>query len=282
VPSPRLAFAAGLPQQALNEIHGACHAPDNPVVPMSGALRDDLFADLLDCERTADLVLALGTSLCGMNADRVVSTPAAKAARGQAFGAVIIGLQRTVLDDTATLRLFGSLDDVLARLARELSLAVEAPPPEGTYFRPPVLRRAMPADSAEDACYLLKGLQYDAAGARIAAPTPRGGPAGDQQPSWCGQLDLREGARLIIPSGMHAGAMGEVDAFDREGNPRCRFRVLLKKGGTFKASHPMLLGTWWLQAAADSAVPLLPVVNEPDPADDSEAARRIRAIRDAY
>ena len=29
---------AGLPQQALNEIHGACHAPDNPVVPMSGSL----------------------------------------------------------------------------------------------------------------------------------------------------------------------------------------------------------------------------------------------------
>ena len=74
----------------------------------------------------------------------------------------------------------------------------------------------------------------------------------------------------------------QVDGYDREGNPRCRFQVRLKRSGTFKASHPMLLGTWWLQAAVDAAVPLLPVVNEPAASDDSEAASRIRAIRDAY
>mmetsp|Transcript_166870 Transcript_166870/g.535634 ORF Transcript_166870/g.535634 Transcript_166870/m.535634 type:complete len:341 (-) Transcript_166870:175-1197(-) len=56
---------AGLPQEAINEIHGAWHAPDNPVIPMSGCLRDDLFDDVQQCEREADLVLALGTSLCG-------------------------------------------------------------------------------------------------------------------------------------------------------------------------------------------------------------------------
>lgn len=263
---------AGLPQEALNEIHGACHAPDNPVVPMSGALRDDLFADLLECEKTCDLALALGTSLCGMNADRVIATPAAKAARGQALGSVIIGLQRTVVDDTATLRIFGILDDVLSRLAQELQLQVEPPRAEGSFFRPAVLCRAMPAGSSEDACYLLKDLQYDAAGARLEPSRPAGKLS----------LDLREGAKLVIPSGMHAGATGEVDGYDREGNPRCRFHVRLKRDGTFKASHPMLLGTWWLQAAADAAVPLLPVVNEPDPDDHSQTANQIRAIRDAY
>ena len=83
---------AGMPQHVVNEIHGALHSPDNPVVPMSGELRSDLFADLLECERQADLLIAVGTSLCGMNADRVVTTAAAKAPK-HALGSVIIGLQ---------------------------------------------------------------------------------------------------------------------------------------------------------------------------------------------
>ena len=62
---------AGMPQQLVNEIHGAIHDPSNPVVPMSGNLRSDLFADLLDCEARADLTIAVGTSLCGMNSERV-------------------------------------------------------------------------------------------------------------------------------------------------------------------------------------------------------------------
>ena len=39
-----------MPQQVVNEIHGALHAPDNPVIPMSGYLRSDLLVDALDCE----------------------------------------------------------------------------------------------------------------------------------------------------------------------------------------------------------------------------------------
>ena len=62
---------AGYPQHAINEIHGSLYAPDNPVVPMSGSLRKDLLEDVLACEARADLVLACGTSLGGMNADRV-------------------------------------------------------------------------------------------------------------------------------------------------------------------------------------------------------------------
>jgi hypothetical protein len=46
---------------------------------MSGSLRGDLFADLLACEEGADLVLAVGTSLCGMNSDRLVSSAAYRA-----------------------------------------------------------------------------------------------------------------------------------------------------------------------------------------------------------
>mmetsp|Transcript_78523 Transcript_78523/g.153609 ORF Transcript_78523/g.153609 Transcript_78523/m.153609 type:complete len:630 (+) Transcript_78523:48-1937(+) len=70
---------AGMPQHLINEIHGAWFDPSNPVVAMSGGLRSDLFEDLLLCERKADLVLAVGSSLCGMNADRLVSSAAVRA-----------------------------------------------------------------------------------------------------------------------------------------------------------------------------------------------------------
>jgi hypothetical protein len=62
----------GYPQEGLNEIHGAWYDPSNPVVQMSGNLRGDLFEWLREWEERTDLVLVLGTSLSGMNADRMV------------------------------------------------------------------------------------------------------------------------------------------------------------------------------------------------------------------
>ena len=47
---------AGMPQHAVNEIHGAWYDPSNPVVPMDGTLREDCINDLLDWEENADLV----------------------------------------------------------------------------------------------------------------------------------------------------------------------------------------------------------------------------------
>ena len=284
---------AGLPQHVMNEIHGACHSPDNPVVPMSGALRSDLFEDLLDCERSSDLTIAIGTSLCGMNADRVVSSVAARAAKGRALGAVVIGLQRTVLDADATLRIFAPIDTVFSLLAERMSLDVPPAQPDGEYFCPPVLRApgGLLPDPSDDSRYLLRGLAYDATGRRVARPT-----AADLVNSSCGclkaseistsdqsiDLDLRDGARVAIPTGMHAGATGEVDGTDREGNPRCRFQLRLKKGGNVRAPFAMLLGTWHLQAAADGSVEQLSVVNIPADDDMSPAAVSIRSLCNEY
>merc|ERR1712070_395772 len=143
---------AGMPQHLLNEIHGAWFDPSNPVVAMSGNLREDLFSDLLECERQADLVLALGSSLCGMNADRLVSTCALRARKNRAlkeaaagtqkkaagvslksfseeqvsgltsFGSIIVSLQRTVHDHNSSLRIFGLIDEVMEMLAEEMDL----------------------------------------------------------------------------------------------------------------------------------------------------------------
>jgi len=79
----------------LNEIHGSWFDPSNPVVKMSGSLRDDLISDLVGWEHKTDLVLTLGTSLSGMNSDRLVTTAVKKQSQGKSLGAVIVSLQKT-------------------------------------------------------------------------------------------------------------------------------------------------------------------------------------------
>lgn len=256
---------AGLPQQHINEIHGAWHAPDNPVVQMSGNLRDDLFNDLLAWEEQTDLVLAVGTSLAGMNADRLVTSAAERAAAdgcgAEQLGAVVVGLQRTTLDSCATLRIFARCDDVFEALAKELELDVHAAPTPGEFWVPAALRGLDEADFVFD-------VPYDASG-RLSATTRS-------------RLDLREDAELVIPTGMYAGALGEVDGYDREGNIKCRFKLKAPKG-KLRAPMTLVLGRWWIQAAVEGAVPLLPVVNKPsEGAVDSEGLQPIIQAIAAY
>jgi NAD-dependent SIR2 family protein deacetylase len=114
---------AGVPQHQLNEIHGSWWDPSNPVVKMSGQLRGDLFADVEAWEHSADLCLALGTSLAGMNADRLALSTAAAAQKGRGHGLVIIGVQQTQADDQTALRIFAKLDVVFSMLATEFGFA---------------------------------------------------------------------------------------------------------------------------------------------------------------
>ena len=233
---------AGYPQHAINEIHGSLYAPDNPVVPMSGTLRKDLLEDVLACEARADLVLACGTSLGGMNADRVVHSCAGRASR-DVGGSVIIGLQRTRHDGESTLRLFAACDAVFRLLAEELDIANQVPAarPRGIFFRPLVLQRHQQHRAGADEA------TSEAAGGEQAAS---GGGGGDILLSHIGynamgvksatrriNLDLRQGATVVIPSGMHAGATGSVEGVDREGHARVRFLLRLKphKSGGVKA-----------------------------------------------
>merc|ERR1711988_1556841 len=81
-----------------------------------------------DEEEKTDLCLAMGTSLCGMNADRMAETPAEKALEGEASGTVIVALQQTQMDKIASLRIFATIDEVMALLAKELDLDVDMEP----------------------------------------------------------------------------------------------------------------------------------------------------------
>ena len=86
---------------------------------MSGNLRSDLYARFEATEQTADLVLALGTSLSGMNVDRMVTTPWSRGA-----DTVIVSLQRTQLDDQCSVRIFAKIDDFAKLLCEEMKTIV--------------------------------------------------------------------------------------------------------------------------------------------------------------
>ena len=170
--------------RAQNEIHGGWFDPANPVVPMDGALRADNTQHLQQACSRADLVLALGTSLSGVSADKVVSRVAhralgeRKARQGSpleaipeggvqphigsvdngdgeagalhALGSVIINVQQTRLDSVASLRIFAKLDDVMSALALELCLDVAADVPS-----------IDEATASASSSHLWEGLPYD-------------------------------------------------------------------------------------------------------------------------
>jgi len=74
----------------------------------------------IEISSIADLVLVIGTSLAGMNADRVVTecNKRRKSAHSSAIGSVIINLQKTPLDASCALRIFADADKAMEMLAR--------------------------------------------------------------------------------------------------------------------------------------------------------------------
>merc|ERR1719183_899977 len=216
---------AGFPQKHLNEIHGAWYDPSNPVVPMSGTLRSDLIKNMLHWEDKVDLCLALGTSMVGMNADRMAVAPAERARKGKAgaLGTVIVSLQQTQYDSLASLRIFATIDKVMEMLAAELDLAIPAPLAHRPWAEAPVLR---------DLPYRADG-QKDSS-ARLT-------------------LDLRPGSKFRVVNQpdwdekSHGNVCEVVEAPDfraREGHISLLFGIEGLKGSIVR-----VLGRWWLDAA---------------------------------
>ena len=214
---------AGFPQHALNEIHGAWFDPSNPVVPMSGVLRSDLFQWMLDWEQKTDLVLAMGSSLCGMNADRVTTTCAKKSLKKKdgAIGTVIVSLQQTQLDDVSCLRIFAKVDDVMAALVRELELDVAA---AGTPLSIP------------------KSIEEDV----FEIPYDKEGKLSEEKSI----LDLREGARVKILCGPYAGDTGVVTGKTEGKFYSIRF-MHLNTHGKRKVPIKRAFGVWMIRDAVD-------------------------------
>mmetsp|Transcript_95741 Transcript_95741/g.265852 ORF Transcript_95741/g.265852 Transcript_95741/m.265852 type:complete len:344 (-) Transcript_95741:174-1205(-) len=121
-----LAQKAGFPMSMLNEIHGSWFDSRNRVKMMDDSLRPDLLERMVEWSERADLCLAMGTSLCGMNADRVATTPGEKALAGEAgaLGMVIVNLQRTACDNLASLRIYATCDEVMRLVQKKMRLRI--------------------------------------------------------------------------------------------------------------------------------------------------------------
>lgn len=272
---------AGLPQHCLNEIHGAWYDPSNPVVPMSGSLRQDLFADMLAWEQRADLTLSVGTSMCGMNSDRVFTTVAEKSlvlherqwgtssaqqtsshmrskrrsrrsmaadkdgssSQPPALGGVILGIQQTQYDGLACLHLFARVDRVMQQLLAALGLDVDRHPPAN------LAPHHFPSESVLSPGRFL--VRYDSLG-RLCAGEVRA------------VLDLRPGSRVTMTSGPYQGDSGVVLGQTAEGHFQLEFVHTLDYRNSctvepYRMRH--VLGSWFVLAAAEGSLPAIPVVN---------------------
>mmetsp|Transcript_25620 Transcript_25620/g.59738 ORF Transcript_25620/g.59738 Transcript_25620/m.59738 type:complete len:541 (+) Transcript_25620:105-1727(+) len=269
---------AGMPQHLMNEIHGGWFDPSNPVVKMSGNLRSDLFADLLTCEENADLVLAVGTSLSGMNADRVVSTCASKATPGlkqagpttfscqnaaqegtETLGSVIVSLQRTPHDANSSLRIYALIDDVMSLLAEELELEVH----DNVSNKPTGVVASNPAVFQPDPLIqkLIGGRKTVDQDVFEVPYSPSDG----LRTAGCATkhtLDLREGARVMLTGGPQKGEMATVTGRNVDGHWRLRVthRQVSNSGAIKEFGEVRLLGSWWAVEAMVGTLPSIPVV----------------------
>ena len=73
-------------------------------------------------EEEADLVIVIGTSLSGLNADKIAINPAKKSLSGKSLGTVIINMQQTMCDGSATLRIFTQADKFFEAIMTHLAL----------------------------------------------------------------------------------------------------------------------------------------------------------------
>ena len=255
---------AGAPQELVNEIHGSWFDPSNPVVKYHGTLAAANLRAMDAAIARADLALVIGTSLSGLNADRVATETASKLDAKLAMGAVVVNLQQTPEDGAATLRAFGASDDVTREtlgfieeaLGRERR-RVDSPSRTliGTMIGHPATTRAL--------------VPYDRDGRRL--------PRDARRYMW---LDLADGAEVHVTPG-HNIAGAKQPAYERiqrdggRGSGKVAgycareraFRIELR-GAT------MRLGAWWVDAAARGAVDVLPVVNAHPEFEDTPPTRR--------
>jgi len=207
----------------MNEIHGAWFDPSNTVVDFDGKLRDDLFEWMLEVEQKVDLCLCLGTSLSGMNADRMASTPAKKKSKKQkGLGTVIVNLQQTRLDDVCSIRIWAKLDDVFKLLNTKLSLGV----PEV-----PVLPKMVEGD--------VFWLPFDENGRYDAKSRVK--------------MDFSNGAKIkVCQKGSTYGKTGTIVGLDYNGN----WKISLKG-----YDYAVRLGRWWIESAQRGAIKHFPIIN---------------------
>eukprot|EP01123_Difflugia_compressa_P005182 TRINITY_DN1678_c0_g3_i1.p1 TRINITY_DN1678_c0_g3~~TRINITY_DN1678_c0_g3_i1.p1 ORF type:complete len:439 (+),score=86.61 TRINITY_DN1678_c0_g3_i1:44-1318(+) len=223
---------SGFPQHKMNEIHGAWYDPSNPVVQFGRDLRRDLFESLMKTEQEVDLCLCLGTSLSGMNADRIATTAAHRFSKmNTGHGTVIINLQQTPLDDHATIRVWAKLDDAFTLLLPFLQLDISSAVP---------IPRTLPST-----CDIYE-VPYNENGFKDHTRIML----------W----DLRKGAKVkvALKDAQNFGAKGVVDE-----RKEYHYMIWLEEKSimNFPQKLHRAMGVWWVEEALSGKAAYLPVVN---------------------
>jgi len=226
---------AGFPQEHINEIHGSWYDPSNPVVKYSGTLKSHECRWMEHEARTADLVLVVGTSLGGLNADQVATRCADRTLHGSALGVVLINLQQTAHDDKATLRLFGKSDAILQSLLLHHLTEIRLPPSLQPSLYQGDRRVLVPYDAKGRSSGHLR-MWWDLRPGADIELTPHHNIHGSQQPRY---------------QNMKAPYRGKVIRFDS-----ATMGIELQICGV-----SFTLGQWWLDAAQRGGPRTLPIVN---------------------
>ena len=209
-------------------------------------MRQDLALRLQSESEKADLVLVLGSSLSSPDqaVEKAISRAALKSLEGGCIGVVVINLQHTPIDPLATVRIFADADIVMHHLAKLLDVPLAEPD----------LRVRMS----------IRKVGYDSSG----EPTSSG----------VTELCLQPGSEIRLSHRHNCQGAGQLSQAHigkgelvREGG-RVRRRAIgegrvVRYCTTQRAWElevegvKMLLGYWWLEAAARGALPFLPIVN---------------------
>jgi NAD-dependent SIR2 family protein deacetylase len=249
---------AGFPQECINEIHGSWYDCSNPVVKYSGSLHERAYPWMVHDAETADLVIVLGSSLGGLNADQVATNAAKRSRSGASLGTVCINLQQTPQDGKMSLRLFGKSDMIMQQLLVELGLKDSLTSMSG--FWPRQSRVLVPYDKSglkldnEKADWMW----LDLSDGQLLRLTPGHNCRGSEQPAF---------RHIGAPptQGAEAGARGGASGSAKRLGPG-NGRVIRREEASSSFSleiegATMSLGLWWLDVASRGAVPQLPVVN---------------------
>eukprot|EP00092_Neocalanus_flemingeri_P036893 GFUD01040158.1.p1 GENE.GFUD01040158.1~~GFUD01040158.1.p1 ORF type:complete len:401 (-),score=89.89 GFUD01040158.1:44-1246(-) len=235
---------AGYPQEDIVEIHGSWYDPSNPVVCYDGNLKDGQHQKMKEAADSADLVLVLGTSLSGLNSDRVAKDPARRSLHGNSLGTVIINLQQTQQDGISTLRIFAQTDQVFSSLLEKLKLPL-VPIPKFS----PVTKALIPYDKNGKRSQTKK-MYLDLSNNQKVKLNPDHNCQGAKQPGY-----LHIGSdKAITHRGIKRQPGPGHGRVVRYSHSQCGW--LLEVEGV-----SMLLGGWWLDAAAKGEVEYVPVIN---------------------
>ena len=217
--------------------------PSNPVMKPKGTIREDLFERMLADADSADLTLALGTSLRGTSCDIVAQGPAERSLTGGALGTVIISLQQTKMDGGATLRIFSDIERALKMLLKTLDMNFTIPKLSLkviNYAQVPYDKDGQKSDSKTICLNLTPGQKIKLNSNHNCQ--------GSMQP---GRLHILGGESIVKNERQKTSGVGRVMRYS---SAQMAWEMEIE-------GVKMLLGCWWMESAIKGRVNTLPVIN---------------------